>query len=141
MGFSARLVTGALATGSLNINGATAGTVTAGPTMVMQNVASGTLSATVMMEAETNTITMTPQWQVSNDASTWLNVFSFSNTAYTAYGTGTAGDDAALTRVLSAPDAVYGFRYARVGILNGVATGASADAYSIAYNYASPALT
>jgi hypothetical protein len=123
------------ATGTFN--GVTAGSQVAGnPIFVGSDVQriSG-LSALCVLLAETNTLTLTVKWQVSNDNSTWYDcAFSIGNAAATVVGTGTAGADTAVTKVFEAPQAVYGFRYARVAFVVGVATGASADTYTYGYN-------
>ena len=132
------LVAGANATGSLNINGAIATTVTGGPTLNTSVFEKGTLSADVTVDAETDTITMSLVWEVSNDASTWMRLAISNNPAVVALATGTTGADASVTRVIAAPDQVSGWRYCRASILNGVVTGTTNDTYSIAYNYARP---
>lgn len=94
------------------------------------------LSALAVIDAETDTITITGKWQVSNDGSTWVDVTNGpQNAAGVILATGTAGADAAVTRCYEAPEAVYGWRKARFAIVNGVATGAAADTYSISYCY------
>jgi hypothetical protein len=94
------------------------------------------LSALVTTLAETDTITLTARWQVSNDNATFVNVSHGSqNAAGVALGTGTAGADTAVTVAIPAPDAVYGWKFARLAIVVGVATGATVDTYSIGYVY------
>lgn len=93
------------------------------------------LSALVTVDAETNTMTVTPKWEVSNDDSTYVTAANANNAANVVLATGTAGADASVSRVISAPDTVYGWRFARMSLLVGVATGTSSDSYSIAYNY------
>lgn len=130
-----RIVYNAQATGTLNINGAVADTITGGPTLLMSKVTGGTLSALVTVDAETSTLTMAAVWQVSNDATTWVNALVENAAAEVVLATGTAGADAAVTRVITAPNTVYGWRYARLSIRNGVATGTTNDTYSIGYCY------
>lgn len=92
------------------------------------------LSALVTVDGETNTITLTGKWQGSNDGSTWFDVAHAShNPAGIALVTGTAGADAAVTRVLPAPAGVYSYKYARAAIAVGVVTGTSNDTYSMSY--------
>lgn len=94
------------------------------------------LSALCVLLAETNTLTLTVKWQVSNDNTTFYDCAqSISNAAATVVGTGTAGADTAVTRVFEAPQAVYGWKYARVAFVVGVATGAAGDTYTYGYNY------
>lgn len=94
------------------------------------------LSALCVLLAETNTLTLTVKWQVSNDNATFVDCAqSVSNTAATVVGTGTAGADTAVTRVFDAPSAVYGWKYARVAFVVGVATGAAGDTYTYGYSY------
>jgi len=111
-----------------------AGVFTAGPSLFLTpNIRF--LSALCTLLAETNTITMEAQWQVSNDGSTWVNIQQPNNAAMVVFGTGTAGADVAVTRVVSAPDTVYGWRYARIGVVNRVATGAAGDTYAFGLIY------
>jgi hypothetical protein len=132
------LVVGASATGTLNINAAVAGTITAGPTVVTNAFEQGTLCADVTVDAETSTITMGVVWQVSNDASTWKTLVLPNNPATVVLATGTGGADAPVSRVIAAPESVSGWRYCRASIQNLVADGTTNDTYSIAYNYARP---
>lgn len=94
------------------------------------------LSAIVTVDAETTNLTLTAKWQGSNDASTWYDFANATaNTAGTALATGTAGADAAVTKVIPAPVAIEGWRYSRLSIVVGAATGTTNDTYSIAYSY------
>ncbi len=94
------------------------------------------LSCKAVLLAETNTITLSTKWQVSNDNSTWVDVANGSqNAAAVVVGTGTAGADTAVTRVYPAPDAVYGWQWARMAVVVGVTTGAVGDTYTISYAY------
>lgn len=120
---------------SPSLNGVLVGASANGATLLVLNVTPGTLSATVTVDAETNTITLTPIWQASRDGSAWTDVHPENNAAYVAQATGTGGADPAVTRVLSAPAGVYGFRFARVVVRVGVVDGAVADSTTIAYNY------
>lgn len=121
-----------------NFNGVTAGNQVAGNPIYIgadvQRVYG--LSALCVLLAETNTLTLTVKWQVSNDNSTWYDcAFSVGNAAAAVVGTGTAGADSAVTKVFEAPQAVYGWRFARVSFVVGVATGATGDTYTYGYNY------
>lgn len=134
MSFNTKLVNGAQsASGDLDTNAA--GTIEGGATLLMDKVEIGSLSATVTVDAETSTITIAAVWEVSNNGTTWLLCTPVNNAAAVVLATGTAGADAAVTRVIPANDAVYGWRYARCSVQNGVATGAAVDTYAIAYNY------
>jgi hypothetical protein len=123
-----------------NFNGDVAGTVKAGASVSIfgpaGGVVNGTLASLVIVDAETNTLTLSAYWQVSEDGSTWYDVAGTpSNPANVVLATGTAGADAAVTKVLPAPAAVYAWTFARVAVVNGVATGAATDTYSIQYKY------
>jgi hypothetical protein len=129
------LVNNYLATGTTNLNGATAGTAVGGPTLLTSLVESG-LSALVTLDAETDTITLEASWQVSNDDSTWVDVAPYNNAAFVVWATGTAGADAAVTKSLGFPDGSWkGWRYARVAVTPKVTDGLTADTYAIGYNY------
>lgn len=122
-----------------NLDGNTAGTVEGGSAVSMGDTARQkvrNLSALVVVDCETENLTMTGLWQVSNDNSAWVTVTNGpQNAAGVVLATGTAGADASVTRCYQAPDAVYGWRYARFAITNGVETGATTDTYSISYCY------
>lgn len=126
-----------------NINGQAAGSVVGGAAVDLgdnsyQKVRN--LSALVTVEAETASLTFTAKWQVSNDGSTWVDVANGSqNAAGVALATGTAGDDPVVSRSIPAPDSIYGWRKARIALVTGGATGATADTYALGYCYrASP---
>lgn len=94
------------------------------------------LSALLTVLAETNTFTIAARWQVSNDNSTFVNVANGpQNAAGVVLATGTAGADTAVTIAVPAPEAIYGWKYARMTLVAGGTTGASADTYAIGYSY------
>jgi hypothetical protein len=76
----------------------------------------GSLSALVAVTSSTATMTITAYWQVSQDGSTYYNVVPVNNAANTVMVTGTAS----ATSVLPAGD-VFGWKYARLKCVNGVA--------------------
>jgi len=124
--------------GTGTFNGVTAGSQVSGnPVFIGNDVARAAyLSALCVLLAETNTLTLVVKWQVSNDNTTWVDCAeSISNVAATVVGTGTAGADTAVTRVFEAPGSVYGWKYARVAFVVGVATGAAGDTYTYGYSY------
>ncbi len=90
------------------------------------------LSAKVAVTAATATLTATVKWQGSNDKSTWVDLASSNNAANVTFTTGTA---AIKTESISAPDAAYSWKYARVSVVTGVATGAAGDLYAFDYSY------
>lgn len=138
MGFSARLTSnGHVASGNLDTN--VAGTFEAANSLSMNRVVPGSLSAHCVVDIETTSLTMTLNWQVSLDNSTWLDIaHTPNNAAGVVLGTGTAGADPTITKVLPAPDSVYSYPYCRCGITNAGATGAAADTYAIGYSYRKP---
>jgi hypothetical protein len=99
----------------------------------MALVKTNTLSSLVTVDAETNTITLESYWQVSNDASTWVDAATENNAAVVVLATGTAGADAAVTKSIPAPRSVYGWRYARAVVVNRVVDGLIADTYRLGY--------
>lgn len=122
-----------------DFNGSAAGTVKGGSAVDLgdnsrQKVRS--LSALVTVDSETSTMTIGASWQVSNDGTTWVDLANGSqNAASVVLATGTAGADAAVTKAIPAPEALYGWRKARLALTNGVATGGAADVYTISYCY------
>ena len=105
-----------------NLDTVTAGTITGiGNGVAMAQVRPGTLSAKFVVDIETNTFTMAAAWQVSDDGTTWVNMCHASqNPAGVILGTGTAGADASITRVVPAPDAASGHRFVRAAVVAGV---------------------
>ena len=135
MSFAAKLENGyASATGTLNSKAA--GSLTGGNTLITDDIVPGTLSALFTVDAETNTITLSAAWEVSSDGSTWYRLVNSTNTASTVLATGTAGADASVSRVVSAPREVFGWAYCRASVLVGVTTGTANDTYTISYAFA-----
>lgn len=129
-GSTGRLVTDAAAAG--NFNGQAAGSANAGTKVSLRSVVRGSLCALVIVDAETNTLTLEAQWQVSDDASTWYDIAPGpQNPANVVLATGTAGADAAVTRVIPAPDGVHAWKFARCTVVNRVVSGNTVDTYSI----------
>lgn len=135
MGFAAKLVTnGHKATGNLDTN--VAGTFEGANTLSMNRVVPMSLSAHCLVDAETSALTMTLNWQVSVDGTTWLDIaHQPQNPAGVAFATGTGGADPSVTKVIPAPPSVYAYPYCRAGITNAGATGAATDTYEIGYSY------
>ena len=117
-----------------NANTLASGSVIAGNAIMMgQNARKvRSLIALVSFTAATSTLTATGKWQVSNDASTWVDCALPNNAANVTFTTGTA---AIKTASIEAPQGVYGWKFARFVFLTGVTTGAAGDLYSIAYSY------
>lgn len=118
-----------------NLNTLVAGSVQAGTAIFLgrawRKVAG--LSALVSVTAATSTLTLAAKWQVSVDNSTWLDVANGTqNAASVVLATGTT---TIVTKVLPAPDVVYGYPFARVAIVTGVATAGASDLYAMSYSY------
>jgi len=113
-----------------------AGTTTGGTGLSTAGVQPGSLSCLFTLLAETNTLTLTGKFQVSDDNSTWYDLAGDAqNPANVAIATGTAGADTAVTRVLPVPSSAQGWRYIRAAIVNGVATGAAGDTYAFSFRF------
>lgn len=94
------------------------------------------LSALATVDAETTSLTFTAKWQVSNDGVVWVDVANGSqNAAGVVLATGTGGADAAVSRAIPAPDALYGWRKGRLCLVTGGASGTSADTWAVGYSY------
>jgi hypothetical protein len=78
------LQSGYLATGTLDLDDASDGDVTGGPTLNMALVEPGTLSALVSVHAETSSLVAYAEWQVSADGSSWVNAVAPSNPVTTS---------------------------------------------------------
>ena len=118
-----------------NANTLVAGTVTPGNGLFMGNVAQkiAQLCAVVNVTAATSTLTWTGKWQISNDNATWIDVRQSNNAANVVLATGTAAATGDIA--IDAPYSVYGSRFARFVLVNGVATGAAGDLYAISYSF------
>jgi len=116
----------------LTLNGATTGTVVAGPTLLTPDVEVGTLSARLAVTAATATLTLAALWEVSINGTTWEQARGLSNAAPVVLTTGTS---AALVRHVDAPSAAYGHRFARCSILIGGTTAGASDLANVSYDY------
>ncbi len=96
------------------------------------------LSARLVVEAETDTLTIEGRWQISDDNVTFEDVVQPNNPADVVLATGTAGADPIITKSLAAPQGVYGARFARIVLQNGVVTGNTVDTFAIGYVYRTP---
>lgn len=133
MGFPARWRTYSGGSGDLTA-APVAGTTTGGTAIPTAGIELGTLSCLFTVLAETNTLTITGKFQVSDDNSTWYNLAGDAqNPANVAIATGTAGADTAVSVVLPVPSSALGWKYVRAAIVNGVATGAAGDTYSFSF--------
>jgi hypothetical protein len=130
MSQSERLVYNYLDTGTVVLTGIAKGTTTPGPTLLMSEVKTATLSCLASVVADTATITLAVFWQVSNDGATFVNLVPLNNAAQVVWATGTT---TIVTQVLPAPESIYGWRYARASVINLVANGLIADTYRIGY--------
>ncbi len=133
--FLSGLLTGTNALGVTALSTGTAPETNASPTLAMNDVTVGTLSALVAMSAKVNLMTLEPQWQVSNDGTTWYDAKTANNAASVVAATGT-GSIVTATIVVSAPDAVYGYAYSRCSVVSRLADAVdSDDNYNVSYNY------
>lgn len=101
-------------------------------------VAPGSLSALVVANVTTNLLTITGKWQVTAGGAspTWYDVGVGNNAANVAIATGT-GVLVTTSKVISAPEACYGWLYARFVLTSGAAVGGGAgvDDVAISYSY------
>ncbi len=113
-----------------------AGTTTGGTALATADIQPGTLSCRFTVLAETNTLTLTGKFQVSDDNSTWYDLAGDAqNPANVVMATGTAGADVAVNMVLPVPPPAIGWKYVRPAVVNGVATGAVGDTYAFEFHY------
>ena len=137
MGFNERIVFNDQST-AITIDGVVAGAdATGSPVLRMNRVKreSDSLAAQVTVDAETDTVTLTAVWQGSNDNSTFFDIVQPNSAAYVIMATGTAGADAAITHIISAPIGAYSVRFVRVIIRVGVVDGTAVDSANVGYNY------
>lgn len=114
-----------------------AGTATGMTAIHNSHVRPGTLSATMVLDAETDTLTLSAGWQVADAAGgTWQTLaYAPNNPAAVVLATGTGGADAAVTAVIPCPESAAGHRFVRASVINGVAEGTVNDTYTVSYNY------
>lgn len=106
-----------------------------GASISTRNVALGSLSAKVAAVAKTSTTTITANWQVSDDGSTWVDAKAANNAANVLICTGT-GSSVTTTVMLAAPDAVYGWNFCRVQAVTGTSTAdGTDDGATFSYRY------
>lgn len=131
---NARIKPNVLGVAVTGFTGAAPQTV-AGTAVLVQGIETGSLSAKVYAKATTNTLTITPKWQVSDDGSTWRDAKPSNNAANVALVTGT-GSAVTDTVQIAAPDSVYGSIYARLICVSGVGIGGGAgvDEASVYYH-------
>lgn len=144
MSFNSKLAESLGGAGSTTINGQShtaPNNVVAGAALLMADVVQGTLSAYVDVVALTNTMTLSIKWQVSHDNATWVDVQIEGASAVAssdvpeilATGTGSAVET---KKAMTPPTLVYGWRWARVALVVGVAdAGSASDAWAYNYNY------
>jgi hypothetical protein len=99
-------------------------------------IAPGTLSALVVARVTTNLLTITGKWQVTAGGAspTWYDVGVAQNAANVAIATGT-GTIATTNKVISAPEAGFGWLFARFVLTSGAAAGGGADVDDVAISY------
>lgn len=112
-----------------------AGTDVTGAAVAIADARTATLCAIVTCKADTNTFTITPYWQGTLDGSTWIDIATSNNAAAVALATGTAGADAAVSKIIPIQSGTYGLYQVRLALRAGVTTGAAIDTYSIQYAY------
>jgi|WetSurMetagenome_2_1015567.scaffolds.fasta_scaffold02064_8 hypothetical protein len=122
-----------------NFTGQTSGsTMTPGVTLHIgesqQDIAF--LSARLSVTCVTTGATIGCKWQGSSDGSTWDDIANApNNPAATVLVTGT-GTALAATKAIGAPDAVYGYKYARaVAVLTSTTAGLTTDLWAMGYTY------
>lgn len=120
-------------------DGITVGSQVNGAVIEMRDVTkrkADNLVADVVALAQTDTLTLTAKWQVSNDNSTWIDVANEpQNPSGVPFATGTAGADASVEKSFGSPECINAWRWARFAIVVGGTTGAVQDTWSVAYNY------
>ncbi len=115
-----------------------AGSVKAGSTVPIggsPSVSPGTLVANVTTAITTSTIVLTASWQVSQDGTTFVPIFSGTGAAYTNSSAAGTGSLVTSTFSLAAPFAASAYPYARCVLTNSVTTGGAGDTYVVSYNY------
>lgn len=135
MAFPPRWRTASGGTGDLTA-APVAGSTTGGTALGTNGIELGTLSCLFVLDAETDTLTLTGKFQVSDDNSTWYDLAGDAqNPANVLMATGTGGADAAVSRVLPVPTQALGWKYVRAAVVNLVATGAAADTYAMTFHF------
>lgn len=133
MSFNSRLKTGQKALAATATGAVAVGSVGAGNTLPCDGIKLTSLGADVTMVVKTSSLTLTPSWQISDDGSTWKDLFALNSIANIATAAGT-GSNVTTARTLSFPGTAA--RYVRAVVTTGGATaGATVDTYAISYRY------
>jgi hypothetical protein len=94
----------------------------------------GSLSAIISATASSSTLSITANWQVSQDGSTYYNVVPVNSATNVAMILGT-GTSATTTNVIPATD-VYGYKYARLrATSSGATANGTVDGVTVSYRY------
>jgi hypothetical protein len=121
------------------LNNITAGSTASSAGLVISMAQSDieweSLCALVETDLTTSTITATTKWQVSNDATNWIDFFGknlAANTLKAAAGTGSL----VTTQWVQSFDGVNcPYPYLRMAVQVGVVTGGAGDNVTVSYNY------
>lgn len=133
MSFNSRYRTGQKALAATATGAVAAGTAKAGNTLPCDGIDLRTVAADVSMVVQTSSLTLTPSWQVSDDNSTWKDLFAQNSAANVATAAGT-GSPVTTARTIAFPGTAA--RYVRAIVTTAGATaGATVDTYAISYRY------
>jgi hypothetical protein len=127
MGYNQKLRYAQQDTGDVAAAGV-AGTVFAGPTLLMSKVQPGTLMARIKGTIATGSLTFAPSWQVSDDGTVWENVVPMNNAANVTFS-------ATATKHLEGPPCLSGKRYCRAVLTGAGATASTGDFTRFSYSY------
>lgn len=108
----------------------------AGPTILPQNCSIDSLGCTIEYLITVNTLTMTAEWQYSDDGINFFPARGSNAAANVPFATGT-GSLVTSQVALSAVGVLYGKRYARAVVKTAVAAagGAGSEEVRISYSY------
>lgn len=119
------------------LNGVTAGSIAAGPTLSLAQVNDPeweSIVANVSAALTTSTITATTRWEVSNNGSTFVPLYGLNAAANVTVAPAGSGSLVTTAWAQAVPVNVS-FPYVRLSVVVGVVTGGAGDNVTISYNY------
>lgn len=125
--------------GVIALAGVTTGNTTSTAGLILQpkganNIAADSLCANISAGITTTSLVVVPQWQVSNNGTTWTTLLPMNGAAYVALATGT-GSLVTTTYALSAAGLNLAYPYVRLAVVSTGATGAAGDNVTVSYNW------
>jgi hypothetical protein len=124
--------------GVVALSGVLTGTTTGAPSIPLMGPEmpeADSLVADISAAITTSSLVVVVKWQVSNDNSTFRDIYDSAQTAYAQVAPTGSGSLVTTAFKVAAPKGVMSYPYARVAIASSGATGAAGDNVTAAYSY------